>query len=154
MVGDTGAPASAMPNPGTYYIVNRVLSPAGQKLALTFNGVWNTVTLTPQWCIRNYYSGATQSVSPASESHLEMEWAQASYESCPLEAIIQDGAVTVFWGLSDANVHQEVAFGDEDERGNQHWILIPDGVTKVQQAHEVIAFHPEFLETIAERAVF
>lgn len=38
---------------------------------------------------------------------------------------IQDGAVTVFWGLSDANVDQEVAFGDEDERGNQRWILIP-----------------------------
>ncbi|KAG9224206.1 hypothetical protein CCMSSC00406_0004705 [Pleurotus cornucopiae] len=79
MVGHTSASASAMPNPGTYYIVNRVLSPAGQKLALTFNGERNTVTVTPlvnatnqAWCIRNYYGGATQSVSPASKSRLEI----------------------------------------------------------------------------------
>ncbi len=38
---------------------------------------------------------------------------------------IQDGGVTVFWGLSDANVEQNVAFGDEDEGANQRWILIP-----------------------------
>lgn len=35
-----------MPSPGTYYIVNRVLSPDGRKLALTFNGERNTVTVT------------------------------------------------------------------------------------------------------------
>ncbi len=34
-------------NQGTYYIVNRMLSPSGQKLALTFNGENNTVTVTP-----------------------------------------------------------------------------------------------------------
>ncbi|KDQ26460.1 hypothetical protein PLEOSDRAFT_1043947 [Pleurotus ostreatus PC15] len=143
MVGHTSASASAMPNPGTYYIVNRVLSPAGQKLALTFNGERNTVTVTPlssfhsQWCIRNYYDGATQSVSPASKSRLEIGMGPGTIRvlppgayvwtlrNTPSGATIQDGAVTVFWGLSDANIDQEVAFGDEDERGNQRWILIP-----------------------------
>lgn len=38
---------------------------------------------------------------------------------------IQDGAVTVFWGLSDADVDEEVMFGQEDDEDNQRWILIP-----------------------------
>lgn len=35
------------PAPGTYYIINRVLSPTGDKLAITSNGQGKTVTLTP-----------------------------------------------------------------------------------------------------------
>ncbi|KAF9497763.1 hypothetical protein BDN71DRAFT_1444146 [Pleurotus eryngii] len=38
---------SAMFNQGTYYITNRMLSPSGKKLALTFNRENNTVTVTP-----------------------------------------------------------------------------------------------------------
>lgn len=30
---------SSRPAPGTYYLVDRVLSPKGEKLAITFNGV-------------------------------------------------------------------------------------------------------------------
>ncbi|KAL4263775.1 CCL2-like lectin domain-containing protein [Pleurotus pulmonarius] len=146
MVSQPSATASAMPNPGTYYIVNRVLSPAGQKLALTFKGERNTgtVTVTPltktsnqAWCIRNFYDGHTQSVSPASKSHLEIGMGPGiirvlppgnyvwTLRNTPSGLTIQDGGVTVFWGLSDANVEQNVAFGDEDERANQRWILIP-----------------------------
>jgi hypothetical protein len=34
------------PTPGNYYIINRVLSPTGDKLAITSNGQGKTVTLT------------------------------------------------------------------------------------------------------------
>ena len=35
------------PEPGTYVIVNRVLSPEGDKLAITFNGEGNALTVDP-----------------------------------------------------------------------------------------------------------
>jgi len=35
------------PAPGCYHILNRVLSPNNEMLALTFNGVDNYVTVTP-----------------------------------------------------------------------------------------------------------
>ena len=35
------------PTPGNYYIINRLLSPTGDKLAITSNGQGATVTLTP-----------------------------------------------------------------------------------------------------------
>jgi len=38
---------AARPSEGTYAIVNQVLSPKGEKLAVTFNGGGNAVTLTP-----------------------------------------------------------------------------------------------------------
>jgi hypothetical protein len=35
------------PEPGNYVIYNRVLSPTGEKLALSFNGENQTVTVRP-----------------------------------------------------------------------------------------------------------
>jgi hypothetical protein len=35
------------PAAGTYYIVNRVTSPTGEDLAITFNGQGNVATVTP-----------------------------------------------------------------------------------------------------------
>ena len=34
------------PAPGNYYIINRLLSSTGDKLAITFNGVGKPVTVT------------------------------------------------------------------------------------------------------------
>lgn len=75
MVGHTSASASAMPNPGTYYIVNRVLSPAGQKLALTFNGERNTVTVTP------LVKATTQAVSSLLSSRDDLALMHSSFYS-------------------------------------------------------------------------
>jgi len=36
------------PSEGTYVIANRVLSPSGQELAITFNGENHATTLTPK----------------------------------------------------------------------------------------------------------
>ena len=43
----TIANAQEQPNPGTYYIVNRVRSPAGNKLAATFQVGQSNVIVTP-----------------------------------------------------------------------------------------------------------
>jgi hypothetical protein len=39
--------AMSKPTAGNYYIINRLLSPTGEKLAITFNGQEQTTTLTP-----------------------------------------------------------------------------------------------------------
>ena len=39
--------AMSRPAPGTYVIVNKVCSPYGDKLAITFNGEGNALTVTP-----------------------------------------------------------------------------------------------------------
>lgn len=39
--------SASRPTPGTYYIINKVLSADGDKLAITFNGEQNHATVTP-----------------------------------------------------------------------------------------------------------
>lgn len=79
---------------GTYYIINRVLSPTGDKLALTFEGQGSAAQVTPlanaanqqvcrittssspslifpQWVLSG---GATSSVSPVSSQGLQAGW--------------------------------------------------------------------------------
>ncbi|KAJ8695472.1 hypothetical protein PTI98_008073 [Pleurotus ostreatus] len=134
---------SAMFNQGTYYIVNRMLSSSGQKLALTFNGENNTVTVTlinatnQAWAIRDYSDGKTQTVSPVSSPHLQIGMGSGvikvlspggyvwTLRNTPSGATIQDGDVTVFWGLPEAQVDQAVGFGKEAANGNQRWVMIP-----------------------------
>ncbi|KAL4263776.1 CCL2-like lectin domain-containing protein [Pleurotus pulmonarius] len=135
---------SPMFHQGTYYIVNRMLSPSGQKLALTFNGENNTVTVTPlinahnqAWAIRDHTDGKTQSVSPVSSPRLQIGMGSGvikvlspggyvwTLRNTPSGATIQDGGVTVFWGLAEAQVDQPVAFGKEAANVHQRWVMIP-----------------------------
>jgi len=60
------------PAAGSYYVINRVNSGTGEKLALTYNGLNNAVTLTPltnadsqKWSIVNHTDGITQSFQPS-----------------------------------------------------------------------------------------
>jgi hypothetical protein len=86
------------PEPGNYVIYNRVLSPTGEKLALSFNGENQTVTVEPfsdrsnllasisslpyplysnvflQWSIVDYSDGRTQSLSPKNRGDLQAAW--------------------------------------------------------------------------------
>lgn len=64
--------------PGTYIIVNRVLSPNDEMLAITFNGRGKTATVTPttaatsaqRWVIKDYDT-KTQYVTPADAPDLQ-----------------------------------------------------------------------------------
>ncbi|OJA18337.1 hypothetical protein AZE42_06215 [Rhizopogon vesiculosus] len=65
---------------GVYAIINRVLSPEDERLAITFNGEDETVTVTDwtndttqQWVIADYDT-TTQSVSPGSDQSLQAAW--------------------------------------------------------------------------------
>ncbi len=76
-------------------IVNRILSPSGDELAITYNGQGNAATVTKrtdsaaqkvstparlsnidnrfQWVVQDY-DGRTQSVSPSSATNLQAAW--------------------------------------------------------------------------------
>ncbi|KAF4603110.1 CCL2-like lectin domain-containing protein [Pleurotus pulmonarius] len=129
--------------PGTYYIISRVLSPKGEKLALTFNGEGN-VTVTPltndskqAWVVKDY-NAQNQTFSPASQSHYQIgmgDYVLATYPSgiytwtaktSATGVIIADaGGITNFWGLSNAIADQNVPFGEGNGSDKQRWILIP-----------------------------
>ncbi|KAF5347770.1 hypothetical protein D9756_010314 [Leucocoprinus leucothites] len=66
--------------PGKYYIINRVLSPTGEKLAMTFEGQGKlakamplTRSTTQVWSIENY-NDKTQSFSPEDSKNLQAGW--------------------------------------------------------------------------------
>ncbi|KAG8942422.1 hypothetical protein FRC00_011869, partial [Tulasnella sp. 408] len=66
---------------GTYHIINRVESPNGERLCITFNGENQPPTVTAKsdspeqkWHIRTYRDNRTQSIVPASNSGLECAW--------------------------------------------------------------------------------
>ncbi|KAJ8594648.1 hypothetical protein M405DRAFT_729517 [Rhizopogon salebrosus TDB-379] len=68
------------PAPGVYVIVNRVLSPDDERLAITFNGPDRPATVTARtdgpaqrWIIGDY-DPKTQSVSPTSAPNLQAAW--------------------------------------------------------------------------------
>ncbi|KAJ8594649.1 hypothetical protein M405DRAFT_857990, partial [Rhizopogon salebrosus TDB-379] len=68
------------PSPGVYVIVNRVLSPNDERLAITFNGPDRPATMTvrtddpaQRWIIGDFDS-KTQSVAPTSAPNLQAAW--------------------------------------------------------------------------------
>ncbi|CCO31802.1 hypothetical protein RSOLAG1IB_07344 [Rhizoctonia solani AG-1 IB] len=71
------------PSNGTYIIYNRVLSPNGKQLAMTFNGNGQSITATPlnaqdtkqQWVVQRYGPGRTggsvYEIKPVENRNLE-----------------------------------------------------------------------------------
>jgi len=132
------------PTPSNYYIINRVLSPTGDKLAITSNGQEKTVTLTAltnlasqQWVIVNYSDGANQSVSPMEAQNLQCGPSGAVIAVLPYNSYVywirggggapytihggNNGAVG--WSVATATDGAQVAWGPQT--GYQEWILQP-----------------------------
>lgn len=67
------------PAPGSYIIYNRALSPSGEKLAITFVGQGNTLTVTPKTnsttqivrCVSSVFSNYLTTRYPISNSLVE-----------------------------------------------------------------------------------
>ncbi|KAF8638213.1 hypothetical protein AX16_010559 [Volvariella volvacea WC 439] len=133
----------SIPSPGIYVIVNRVLSPYGEQLAITFNGVNQPLTVTARsdspnqkWLIRNYLDGGTQFISPITRRHLEACWGPGVASVLPAGLYvwtlresesgltIQDGGVTVFWGVENARNDDSVTIGEGTGAEKQRWILV------------------------------
>ena len=101
------------PKAGTYYIVNRVNSPIGEKLAITYNGEGKAATVTPltnadsqkvkimslpnfrrilprlyvQWSI-NDYDGKNQSFSPVTAENLQAGIVSSVITIVPADALV------------------------------------------------------------------
>ncbi|PPQ68409.1 hypothetical protein CVT26_006081 [Gymnopilus dilepis] len=130
------------PAPGCYAIYNRVLSPTGEKLAITYNGKGNTLTVTPFrnnsdsqiWQISNYDSN-TQAVVPNNDGSLQVGWGNAGAVVLPAHAYvwtirsgydgftIQDGGKTQNWHLNNATDNALVAIAPDQGSERYRWVL-------------------------------
>jgi len=135
------------PEPGTYVIYNRVLSPAGEKLAVTFKdgskpneGI---AILTPlksgddkqKWTIANFNT-KTQSISPYGKSNLQAaQSGQPNVLFIPASTLvwtirssdkgysIKTGDESVTWEVLDSNKDANVKLGWDTGLAQQRWIF-------------------------------
>ncbi|KAG8882828.1 hypothetical protein FRB97_004404 [Tulasnella sp. 331] len=130
------------PADSTYYIINRVLSPTGEKLVITYNGQNQAATVTPmaandakqQWKIQDYDAN-TQYVIPVSHPNEQAAWGAGFMTVLPAGGYvwnirssdggytIHDGGVTNVWGVLTANGGQSVTISHDGPREGQRWIF-------------------------------
>ncbi|KAG8913683.1 hypothetical protein FRC01_004430 [Tulasnella sp. 417] len=130
---------------GTYYIVNRILSPKGERLAITFNGDNKVATLTAltnaesqKWKIETYPGKPeTQYVSPIPNGALQAGttgfpgpmtvlpfnayiW---SIYSSDTGYTIKDAGNKWLWGATAADVGEQVGIGKDGPSESQRWVF-------------------------------
>ncbi|KAG2005032.1 hypothetical protein CC2G_003530 [Coprinopsis cinerea AmutBmut pab1-1] len=129
---------------GNYIIYNRVLSPRGEKLALTYPGRQRTpVTVSPldgsseqAWILRSYDSNSnTWTISPVGSPNSQIGWGAGNVPVVlpPNNYVwtltltsggynIQDGKRTVSWSLNNATAGEEVSIG-ADATFSGRWVI-------------------------------
>jgi len=127
---------------GTYYIVNRVMDPDGNKLAMQSNGVNAAPGVTPltndpsqQWVLKTYQDDQKY-VSPQGSPDLQVGWGDNTATLLPAGSYvwnflndstgikIMNGKQTVVWGVTAALPTFPIAIGPDNPREAQRWILI------------------------------
>ncbi|KAK0191495.1 hypothetical protein F5146DRAFT_1224223 [Armillaria mellea] len=131
------------PAPGTYKIINRVLSVNNKQLAITANAEGKAATVTEesssntaqQWVIADFDSN-TQSLAPVARPSLQAAWGSGFMTVLPASGYvwtiretdtgltIQDGGRTAFWGLATASENSEVTIGAGTGAVQQRWVLM------------------------------
>ncbi|KAK0490463.1 hypothetical protein IW261DRAFT_1432186 [Armillaria novae-zelandiae] len=131
------------PAPGTYKIINRVLSVNNKRLAITANAEGKAATVTEesssntaqQWVIADFDSN-TQSLAPVARPSLQTAWGSGFMTVLPASGYvwtiretdtgvtIQDGGRTAFWGLTNSSENSEVTIGAGTGVVQQRWILM------------------------------
>ncbi|KAG8997741.1 hypothetical protein FRB94_014036 [Tulasnella sp. JGI-2019a] len=133
------------PAPGTYYIVNKVLSPTGDKLAITFNNQGGAASLTAlsnkpsqQWNVTNYNS-STMAFAPVSSPTLQTGWGSGVIVVIPAGAYvwtvknttngttIQDGGQTASWNAANATDGDKLAITPGTGGDRYTWIFVKVG---------------------------
>ncbi|KAG2005028.1 hypothetical protein CC2G_003527 [Coprinopsis cinerea AmutBmut pab1-1] len=124
----------AKPPAGRYVIYNRVLSPNGEKLALTYPGYQReALTLTPlhhsanQIWILNNWDATTSSLTPETARNTQVGWGSGNVPivlppgnyvwtlaSSAGGYIIQDGGKTVYWNAGEAVANTKVSIGGDN----------------------------------------
>jgi len=125
------------PAVGTYYIYNRVLSPIGDKLAITYQGENKYAIVTPlknstaqQWVIAN------SNVSPATDKTNQVGWGSEGAIVLPPGGYVwvitkgslgdytfEDGGRTAYWSLNYAVNASNVAIASGKGTDSETWIL-------------------------------
>ncbi|KAG8952506.1 hypothetical protein FRC04_004566 [Tulasnella sp. 424] len=125
---------------GTYYIINRVESPNGERLCITFNGENQPPTVTAKsdsakqkWQITTYSDNRTQYIVPTSSSGLQCAWGSGVVTVLPAGGYvwtirssdsgytIKDGGETQVWGVNVAQDGAQVAISGDAPREAQRW---------------------------------
>ncbi|THH31743.1 hypothetical protein EUX98_g2419 [Antrodiella citrinella] len=128
------------PAPGRYVIYNRVLSPSGQKLAMSYKNGDSGATVTALnyapyqvWEVQNYDS-RTQSISPQG-TNLQCAWGDGFISVLPAGGYvwviignddgytIQDGGESNSWGVDSAVDSHLVNIGQPTGSVQQRWIF-------------------------------
>ncbi|KAK0215730.1 hypothetical protein IW262DRAFT_232650 [Armillaria fumosa] len=131
------------PAPGTYKIINRVLSVNNKRLAITANAEGKPANVTEeassntaqQWVIADFDSN-TQSMAPVARPSLQAAWGSGVVTVLPAKGYvwtiretdtgitIQDGGRTAFWGVASASEDSQVTIGAGTGDLQQRWILM------------------------------
>ncbi|KAG8772803.1 hypothetical protein FRC12_002882 [Ceratobasidium sp. 428] len=128
------------PPPDTYIIYNRVLGASGRRLAMTFNGDKQPITVTPldpsnvkqHWVIEDYDSH-TQHVKPRERQDLEAGWGESIY-TLPLGNyvwnitsdngyVIKDGGRSIMWSINSATDKVSVVPIADSTGEKQRWVF-------------------------------
>jgi len=133
--------ALARPPAGNYLIYNRVLSPTGQKLAITFQGADQYATVEPfgynksqVWKLQDY-DAYTQAIVPVEATSLQAAWGDQGVKV--IEAgnyvwavrdgdegyTIQDGDLTAEWGITKGYAGEKITIGKDYGVPNQRWVF-------------------------------
>ncbi|KAG1861414.1 hypothetical protein C8R48DRAFT_774160 [Suillus tomentosus] len=104
------------PVPGTYVIVNEALSPTNERLAITYNGLDQplTVNIKTDSSHQLDHDQNTNFLVPVDATALRAAWGADCATALPAHSYvwtitetdsgytIQDGVGTAFWGVADA----------------------------------------------------
>ncbi|CAE6401441.1 unnamed protein product [Rhizoctonia solani] len=123
---------------GVYIIYNRVLSPTGQRLAMTFNGTGEPITVAPldtssanqHWVIENYgydrrRATTLQHVRPQTDQELEAGWG---------ESIVVLPVGNYVWGITKDGSAYAIKDGDKQISWSIHSAIQGSNVVPVQDA--------------------
>ncbi|CAE6417629.1 unnamed protein product [Rhizoctonia solani] len=134
-------------DPGVYMIYNRVLNHTGQRLAMTFNGKDEPITVAPldisspkqRWVIENYgydrrRATTLQHVKPQTDQDLEAGWGK-SIVVLPIgnyvwgitkdgsAYTIKDGDKQISWSIHSASQGSAVVPVEDATGEKQRWIF-------------------------------
>lgn len=127
---------------GIYYLISRVMSPNGSKLALTSKGVNMAPVMTPltndptqQWVLTTF-TGDEKFVAPQASPNLQVGWSGGTsvvlpaggyvwnFLNEPTGIKITDGQRTVVWGVAGATNNEPSPIASNAPREAQRWILV------------------------------
>ncbi|KAG1790827.1 uncharacterized protein HD556DRAFT_1445847 [Suillus plorans] len=127
------------PAPGTYVIVNKALSPNNERLAITYNGLDQPLTVNiktdsshQRWIVQDHDQN-TKSLVPVDATALQAAWGADCATALPAHSYvwtitetdsgysIQDGVGTAFWGVADAVDNAPLVAGSDTGDEKHRW---------------------------------